>query len=79
MALRTPTKGQPLGTYNRSTRESHRVQGLRSKLSLKKRSEFGFGVPGESYARTKGNLTFEHERHKVLNEMESPNKSLHDR
>ena len=35
VALRTPTKGEPLGTYNRSIRESQRVKGLRSKLSPK--------------------------------------------
>ena len=35
MALRTPTKGKPLGTFNRNIRESQRVQGLRSKLSPK--------------------------------------------
>ena len=27
MALRTPTKGSPLGTYNRNIRESQRVKG----------------------------------------------------
>ena len=35
MALKTPTKGKPLGTYKRSIRESPRVKGLRSKLSPK--------------------------------------------
>ena len=35
MALRTPTKGEPLITYNRKIRESQRVKGLRSKLSRK--------------------------------------------
>ena len=39
MALRTPCKGCPLGTYNRSIRESQRVQGLRSKLSPKELSK----------------------------------------
>ena len=34
-ALRTPTEGKPLGTCNRSIRESRRVKGLRSKLSPK--------------------------------------------
>ena len=33
MALRTPTKGLSLSTYNRNMRESQNVQGLRSKLS----------------------------------------------
>ena len=35
LALRTPTKGQPVGTYTRTIRESQRVEGLRSKLSPK--------------------------------------------
>ena len=35
VALRTPTKGQPLGTYSRNIKESQRVKGLRSKLSPK--------------------------------------------
>ena len=35
MALGTPTKGKPLGTYNGNIRESQRVKGLRSKLSPK--------------------------------------------
>ena len=47
MALRTPTKGQPLGTYNRSTEESQRVKGLRSKLSPKE----CLGVQGASRGR----------------------------
>ena len=33
VALRIPTMGQPLGTFNRSIRESPRVKSLRSKLS----------------------------------------------
>ena len=37
MALRTPTKGQPLITYHRNIRESQRVKGLRSKLSPKEK------------------------------------------
>ena len=35
MALRTPTRGSLIGTYNRNIRESQRVKGLRSKLSPK--------------------------------------------
>ena len=35
VALRTPTKGQLFGTYNRSMRECERCKGLRSKLSPK--------------------------------------------
>ena len=35
MTLRTPTKGEPLGTHNRSIRELQRVKGLRSKLRFK--------------------------------------------
>ena len=34
-ALRTPTKGLPLGTYNGSVKESPKVKGLRSKQSPK--------------------------------------------
>ena len=30
VALRTPPQGEPLGTYNKSIRESQRVKGLRS-------------------------------------------------
>ena len=47
VALRTPTKGysiKPLGTYNRSTRESQNVKGLRSKLRPKHRQDLGFRV-----------------------------------
>ena len=33
VALRTPTKGQPLGTYNWTIKESQHVKGLRSKLN----------------------------------------------
>ena len=42
MALRTPTKGQPLGTYNRSTREPHRVKGFKvqAKSQEEKRVRF---------------------------------------
>ena len=39
MALKTPTKGLPLGTYNRSISESQRVKGLRSKLGRKEADE----------------------------------------
>ena len=35
VALGTPTKGYPLGAYNRNIRESQRVKSLRSKLSPK--------------------------------------------
>ena len=35
VALRTPTKGKPLGTYKRNMRESQGVKGLRSKLCPK--------------------------------------------
>ena len=35
VALRMPTTGDPLGTYNRNRRESERVEGLRSKLGPK--------------------------------------------
>ena len=38
-ALRTSTKGSPLGTYNRSIRESQSVEGLRSRLSPKGSNE----------------------------------------
>ena len=39
MALRTPIKGQPLGTYIRKIRESQRAKGLRSKLGPTEGSE----------------------------------------
>ena len=38
LALRTPTKGEPLPTYDRNTRESQRVKGLGSKLSPEENS-----------------------------------------
>ena len=39
VALRTPTKGEPLGTDKRNIRESQRVKGLGSKLSPKEFKE----------------------------------------
>ena len=45
MALRNPTKGSPLGTYNRNTREPQRVTGLRSKLGPKEEISFFFEGP----------------------------------
>ena len=44
VALRTPTKGSPLGSYNRNKRESQRVNGLRSKLSPKEVYRGDIGV-----------------------------------
>ena len=38
VALRTPTKGSPLGTYNWNMREPQKVKGLRSKLLVPKES-----------------------------------------
>ena len=35
VALRTPTKGEPPGIYDRNLKESQRVKGLRFKLSPK--------------------------------------------
>ena len=49
VALRPPTKGysiKPLGTSNRSTRESQNVKGLRFKLRPKDRQDVGFRVEG---------------------------------
>ena len=46
MALRTPTKGQPLVTYTKNIAQSPRVQGLRSKLSPKEEFRFYSKVQG---------------------------------
>ena len=40
MALRTPTKGYPLGTYSRDIRESQRVEG--SKVQAKSQGDLKF-------------------------------------
>ena len=45
VALRIPTKGQPVGTYNGNVGESHTVKGLRSKLSPKESRGVGFYPP----------------------------------
>ena len=46
MALRTPAKRQPVGTYTRKKRESQRDKGLRFKLSPNGFREGGFTVLG---------------------------------
>ena len=52
MALRTPTKGYPLGTHN-STMESQNVEGLRPKLSPKEHTVYQ-GYKGEVHKTSRG-------------------------